>query len=117
MLETHIVMSSLISRLILILMFCLVLTLVLRHTHLLVLSPFSHEPNHHSYGFGSQEITLCLDTFGMTLVLIVVIIPRLGMVFLLEGFTPTLSPDTWTVHIFPIMVPVPLVQRVRCKRL
>jgi hypothetical protein len=45
MLETHIVMSSLI--------FHLILTLVLHLTLLLVLSRFSHGPNHRSYGFGS----------------------------------------------------------------
>jgi hypothetical protein len=50
-------------------------------------------------------------------ILIVVIISRVGMVFLLEGLTLTLSLDTWTIHIFPIVVHIPLVQMVRCKRL
>jgi hypothetical protein len=45
MLETHIVMSSLI--------FHLVLTLVLHLAHLLVLYLVSHGANHHLYGFGS----------------------------------------------------------------
>jgi hypothetical protein len=48
MLETHIMMSSLIFRLILILMLCLVLPLML-------FSHFSHRTNHCSYGFGSRE--------------------------------------------------------------
>jgi hypothetical protein len=45
MLETHILMNSLIFR--------PILTLVLRLALLLVLSHFSHGPNHRSYGFGS----------------------------------------------------------------
>jgi uncharacterized protein YjeT (DUF2065 family) len=64
-----------------------------------------------------ERTTLCLDTLVTTHVLIVVIIFRIGMVFLLEGLTLTLSPDTWMVHIFSIVILVPLVQRVRCKRL
>jgi hypothetical protein len=44
MLETHILMNSLI--------FHPILTLVLRLALLLVLSHFSHGPNHRSYGFG-----------------------------------------------------------------
>jgi hypothetical protein len=60
MLETHIVMSSLIFRLILILIFRLAFTLVLPRTFSRVLprtssiaSPqFAHGPNHRSYGFG-----------------------------------------------------------------
>jgi hypothetical protein len=39
-----------------------------------------------------------------------------GLVFLLEGLTVTLSLDTWTVHIFPIVFHVPLGQIVRCKK-
>jgi hypothetical protein len=42
---------------------------------------------------------------------------RRRMVFLLEGLTPALSLDTWAIHVFPIIVHVPLVQRVMCKRL
>jgi hypothetical protein len=48
-------------------------------------------------------------------VLIVVIVPRVGMVFLMESLTLAWSPDTWTVHVFPVVVLVPLVQKVRCK--
>jgi hypothetical protein len=47
-------------------------------------------------------------------VLIVVIVSHVDPVFLLEGLTLTLSPDTWTVHIFPVMVHVPLGQMVKC---
>jgi hypothetical protein len=56
-----------------------------------------------------ERIALCLDTLDMIHVLIVVIISCVGLVFPHEGFTPVLSRDTWTIHIFPIMVLVPLV--------
>jgi hypothetical protein len=110
MLQTHIMMRSLIFRLILI--------LVLRLTHLLMLYLISlmdltitHMVLVH------ERITLYLDVWVMAHVLIVVIIPHVGMVFLLEGLTLTLSPYTWTVHVFPVVVLIPLVQRVRYKRL
>jgi uncharacterized protein YjeT (DUF2065 family) len=64
-----------------------------------------------------ERTTLCLNVLVMSHVLIVVIIFRVGMVFLLEGLTLTLSPDSWTVHVFSNVVLIPLVQRVRCKRL
>jgi hypothetical protein len=109
MLETHVVMSSLI--------FCLILIIVLRPVHLLVLCLVSlmdltiaHMVLIH------ERTTLCLDTLVIAHVLIMLIVPRVGMIFLLEGFTPTLSPDTWMVHIFSVLVLVPLVQRLRCKR-
>jgi hypothetical protein len=53
----------------------------------------------------------------MAHVLIVVIVPRIGTIFLLEGLTLALSQDTWMVHVFPVMVHVPLVQMMRYKRL
>jgi hypothetical protein len=53
----------------------------------------------------------------MTLVLTMVIISRVGLVFLLEGPTLTLRPDTLMVHIFPIVTYVPLVEMVRCNGL
>jgi hypothetical protein len=109
MLQAHIMMRSLIFRLILI--------LVLRLTHLLMLYLISlmdltitHMVLVH------ERITLYLDVLVMAHVLIVVIIPHVGMVFLLEGLTLTLSPYTWTVHVFPVVVLIPLVQRVRYKR-
>jgi hypothetical protein len=106
-LETHIVMSSLI--------FCLALSLTLRLTLLLVLCLISlidltiaHIVLLH------ERTTLCLDALVTTHVLIVVIVPHVGLIFPLEGLTLTLSPDTWTIHIFPITVLVPLGQVVNC---
>jgi hypothetical protein len=64
-----------------------------------------------------ERTALSLDALVTAHVLIVVIVSHIGLVFLLEGPTPTLSRDTWMVHIFPIMVHVPLGQVVRCKRL
>jgi hypothetical protein len=110
MLETHIVMSSLIFRLLLILMLCLVLLLVLCLISRMDLT-IAHMVLVH------ERTTLCLDALVMAHVLIMVIISHVGIVFLQEGLTLTLSPDTWTVHVFSVMVLVPLVQRVRCKRL
>jgi hypothetical protein len=46
-----------------------------------------------------------------------VIVSHVGLIFLLEGPSPTLSRDTWTVHIFPVVVHVSLGQVVRCKGL
>jgi hypothetical protein len=110
MLETHIVMSSLI--------FCLVLTLVLRLTHLLVLCLVSLMDLSITHMILVHErIALCLDALVTAHVLIAVIISHVGLVFLLEGPTLTLSRDTWTVHIFPIVVYVPLSQMVKCKEL
>jgi hypothetical protein len=98
MLETYIVMSLLIFHLVLHLIYFMDLTI----THMVLV----HE-----------RIALCLDTLVTAHVLIVVIIPRVGTVFLLEGLRLALSQDTWTVHVFPIVVDVPLTQMVRCKRL
>jgi uncharacterized protein YjeT (DUF2065 family) len=64
-----------------------------------------------------ERIALCLDALVMEHVLIVVIVFHVGLVFLLEGLTLTLSPDTWMVHVFPIAVHVPLGQMVNCKGL
>jgi hypothetical protein len=102
MLETDITLSSLIFRLILIIMLRLISFMDLTIAHMVLV----HE-----------RIVLCLDALVMAHVLIVVIISGVGMVFLLEGLTLTLSLDTWTVHIFAIVVLIPLVQRVRFKRL
>jgi hypothetical protein len=102
MLETHVVMSSLI--------FCLVLTLVLHLVSFIDLTITYMVLVH-------ERIVLCLDVFVMTHVVIVVIVPRIGTVFLLKGLTLALSPDTWTIHVFSVMVHIPLVQMVRCKRL
>jgi hypothetical protein len=62
-----------------------------------------------------ERTTLRLDVLITTHVLIVVIVSPVGMVFLLEGLTLTLSLDTWMAHVFPIVVHVPLVQLLMCK--
>jgi hypothetical protein len=64
-----------------------------------------------------KRIALCLDALVIADVLIVVIVPHVGTVFLLVGLTLALSQDTWTIHVFPIVVHIPLTQMVRCKRL
>jgi hypothetical protein len=94
MLETHIVMSSLIFCLILILMFCLAFTLVLLFalSHVLCLPlllvlclsslmdlTIAHMILVH------ESTTLSLDALVTTHVLIVVTVSRVGLVFPLEG--------------------------------
>jgi hypothetical protein len=126
MLETHIVMSSLILRLILILMFPLALTLVLRFTlfHVLCLilllvpclsSLMDITIAHMVLVY--ERTALCLDPLDTAHVLIVVIVSCVGLVSLLEGLTLTLSRDTWTVHAFLVVVHVPLDQMVSWKEL
>jgi hypothetical protein len=110
MLGTYIAMSLLIFHLILILVLCLVLLLVLCLTSFMDLT-IAHIVLVH------ERATFCLDALVMAHVLIVVSVSRVGMIFLLEGLTLALSPDTWTVQVFPVMVHIPLVQMARCKRL
>jgi hypothetical protein len=100
MLETRIVMSLLIFCLVLLLVLCLISFMDLTIAHMVLVH---------------KRIAMCLDALVTTHVLIVVIVPHVGTVFLLEGLTLALSQDTWTVHIFPIVVHVPLIQMVRCK--
>jgi hypothetical protein len=103
MLETHIVMSSLICHLVLILLFRLTLTLMLRLTlfHVLCLTLLlvlclsslmdliiAHMILDH------ERTTLSLYDLVMAHVLIMVIVSRVGLVFPLEGPSPTLSRDT-----------------------
>jgi hypothetical protein len=64
-----------------------------------------------------ERTTLCLDALNTAHILIVMIVSRVGLVFLLEGLTLTLSRDIWTAHVFPIVVHVPLSQMVSCKNL
>jgi uncharacterized protein YjeT (DUF2065 family) len=64
-----------------------------------------------------ERTTLSLDALVMAHIFIVVIVSRVGMVFLLEGLTLALRPETWTIHILLVMVHIPLVQMARCKRL
>jgi hypothetical protein len=118
MLETHIVMSSLMTHLILILMFHLTFTLVLRLAvlHVLFLSSLMDLTIAHMVSV-HERTTLSLDKLVTAHVLIVVIVSHVDLVFLLDGPTPTLSRDTWMVHVFPIMVHVPLGQVVRYKGL
>jgi hypothetical protein len=126
MLETHIVMSSLICYLVLILVFRLALTLVFYLTLFYVLClalllvlclsllmdlTITHMVLVH------EKTALSLDALVTAHVLIVVIIFHVGLVFLLEGPSPTLSRDTWMVHIFPVIVHVLLGQMVRYKGL
>jgi hypothetical protein len=102
MLETRIVMSLLIFRLILLLVLRLISFMDLAITHMVLV----HE-----------RIMLCVDALVTAHILIVVIVPRVGKVFLLEVPILTLSRVSLTVHAFLVMVPVPLAQMVRCKGL
>jgi hypothetical protein len=84
MLETHIVMSSLIFR--------LFLTLMLRLTllHVLFLSSLMDQTIALMI-LVHERTALSLDALVMAHVLIVVIIPRVGPSFLQEGITPVLN--------------------------
>jgi hypothetical protein len=117
-LKTHIVMSSLISRILLILMFRLTFTLVLLLTllHVFSLSSLMDLTIVHMI-LVHERTALSLDALVTAHVLIVVIVSRVGLVFLLEGPTPTLSRDTWMVHVFSVVIHVLLGQVVRCKKL
>jgi hypothetical protein len=118
MLETHIVISLLISHLILILVFRQARTLVLHLTlfHMLWLSSLMNLTIADMV-LVNERTALSLDALLMAHVLVVVIIFCIGLIFLMEGPSPTLSRDTWMVHVFPIVVHVPLGQVVRCKKL
>jgi hypothetical protein len=117
MLETHIVMSSLIFRLILIPMFHLAFTLVLHLalSHVLCLalplvlclSSLMDLIIAHMV-LVNERTALCLDALDTAHVLIMVIVSRVGLVSLLEGPTLTLSQDIYMTHVFPVVVHVPL---------
>jgi hypothetical protein len=126
MLKTHIVMSSLMFRLSIILVFHLALTLelLLALSHVLCLALLLvfclsslMDPTIAHMVLVHERTALSLDALVTTHVLIVVIVSRVGLVFPLEGPSPTLSRDTWMVHAFPIVVHVTLGQVVRCKGL
>jgi hypothetical protein len=126
LLETHIVMSSMIFHLVLILIFHLtftpVLLLALSHVFffalLLVLRLSSlMDPTTAHMVLVHERTALSLDALVTAQVLIVVTIFHVGLIFPLEGPSPTLSRDTWTVHAFPVVAHVPLGQVVRCKGL
>jgi hypothetical protein len=116
--ETHIVMSSLIFCLVLILMFRLAFTLVLLLAlfHVLCLSSLM-DLTIARMVLVHERTALSLDALVTAHVLIVAIVSHVGLVFLLEGPSITLSRDTWTVHAFPVMVHVSLDQVLRCKGL
>jgi hypothetical protein len=109
MLETHIVMSSLIFR--------LVLSLVLRLAFLLVLCLVSIMDLIIAHMILVHErITLCLNALVMVHIRIMVIISRVGL-FFCWSVSLTLSPNTWMVHVFSIVVYIPLGQMVTYKGL
>jgi hypothetical protein len=87
------------------------------HTSSCALPYLSHGPDHCSYGFGLRENNFMPRLFGYNPH------PHHGDRFLHRHDFPTgesyttLSLNTWMVHIFPVMVLIPLVQRVRSKRL
>jgi hypothetical protein len=103
MLETHIVMSLLIFRLVLILMSHLAFTLMLLLAlflmlrlalfHMLCLSSLMDLTIAHMV-LVHERTALSLDALVMAHVLIVVTVSRVGLVFPLEGPFPTLSRDT-----------------------
>jgi hypothetical protein len=94
MLETHIMMSSLIFCLILILMSHLVFTLVLRLAPFLVLCLSSlMDPTIAHMVLVHERTALSLDALVMAHVLIMVIVSRIGLIFPLESPSPTLSQD------------------------
>jgi hypothetical protein len=102
MLETHIMMSSLI--------FCLAVLLVLHFVFLMDLT-IAHMVLVH------ERLALCLDALVSTHVLIVVLVPRAGMIFQLEVLILTLSRVVLTVQAFPVVVLIPFAQMVKCIRL
>jgi hypothetical protein len=118
MVETHTMMSSLTSRLVLILMLHLAFTLMLRLTllHVLLLSSLMGLTIAQMV-LVHERTALSVNDLVMAHVLVMVIIFRVGPVFLLECPTPTLRRGTWMVHVFPIVVHVTLGQVVRCKGL
>jgi hypothetical protein len=107
MLETHIVMSFLIFRLALSLVLHLALLLMLYLVSLI-------DPTIAHMVLVHERTALCLDALGMAHVLIMVIVSHVGLVFMPELLTPTWSPDIWMVHVFPVVVHIPLGQVVRC---
>jgi hypothetical protein len=103
MLETHIVMSSLIFHLVLILMFRLAFTrvLLLALSHVLCLTlllmlclSLLMDPTIAHMVLVHERTALSLDALVTTHVLIVMTIFLVGLVFPLEGPSPTLSRDT-----------------------
>jgi hypothetical protein len=118
MLETHIVMSLSIFRLAFTLMLILAPSRVLCLALLLVFCLSSlMDPTIAHMVLVHERTALSLYALVTAHILIVVTVSHVGLVFPLEGPSPTLSQDTWTVHAFPVMGHVPLGQVVRCKGL
>jgi hypothetical protein len=100
------------------LIFRLVLTLVFRLALLLVFCLVSLMDLTIAYMVLVHERTiLCLDALVTVHILIMMIVSRVGPVFLFEGLALTLSRDTWMIHVFPVVAHIPLGQMVRCKGL
>jgi hypothetical protein len=93
------------------LIFHLVLILVLYLALLLMNLTIAHMVLVH------ERIALSLYALVTAHILIVVIVFCVGLVFLLECLAVTLSRDIWIVHVFPVVVHVPLGQMVKCKEL
>jgi hypothetical protein len=109
MLETHIVMSSLIFCLDLILVLCLVLILVICLSSLMDLTITQMV-------LVNKRTVLYIDALDMTHILIMVIISHVCLLFPAGGFhTRFESRHLDDPHFFPIVVLVPLVQTVMCK--
>jgi hypothetical protein len=83
----------------LLLMLCLISLMDLTITHMFLVH---------------KRIALCLDALVTAHVLIVLIVFRVGLFFLLEGFIVTLSPDNWMIYVFPTVALVLLGQVVNC---
>jgi hypothetical protein len=100
MLETHIVMSSLMFHVSLILIFCLARTLMLRLalSHVLCLTlllvlrlSLLMDPTIAHMVLVHKRTALSLDTLVTAHILVMVIVSHVGLVFPLEGPSPTLS--------------------------
>jgi hypothetical protein len=134
MLETHIMMSSLMFRHSLILVFRLARTLVLcLALFLMLLLALSHvlcfalllvlflsslmDLTIAHMVLIHERTALSLDALDTAHVLIVVIVSRVGLVSLLEELILTLSRDIWMAHTFSIVVHVPLSPMVSWKEL
>jgi hypothetical protein len=64
-----------------------------------------------------ERVALCLDALVLTHVLIVVLVPRIGMILPLEVPILSLSRVALMVQAFPIMVHILLAQIVKYIRL
>jgi hypothetical protein len=102
MLDSHIIMSSLI--------FCHTFLLVLHLIFLMDLTITYMVLVH-------ERVALCLDALVLTHVLIVVLVPRIGTILPLEVPILSLSRVALMVQAFPVMVHILLAQIVKYIRL